>query len=117
MQTIEKQLESLAAKAGQMLIKIIESNSDDARKAALDFSISIRGGELRKSIEEVADNFRWKKPQKDGLPPIGTVCAIRKHGETMIGRLVDTEEWDDWEVNGEYEDCVEEYFVLPQKND
>jgi hypothetical protein len=66
---------------------------------------------------EIADNFRWKNPQKDGFPRIGTVCAIRKHGETMIGRLVDTEEWDDWEVNGEYEDCVEEYFILPQKND
>jgi hypothetical protein len=113
MQTIENQLQSLVRRAGQVLIRIIENN-DNASKAFLDFSLSMKGGELSESIKEVADNFRWKNPEKDGFPPIGTVCAIRKHGETMIGRLVDTEEWDDWEVNGEYEDCVEEYFVLPR---
>jgi hypothetical protein len=79
-------------------------------------ALTVHNGEIRQSDEKCCRTTSGgKNPRKDGFPPIGTVCAIRKHGETMIGRLVDTEEWDDWEVNGEYEDCVEEYFILPKK--
>jgi hypothetical protein len=62
---------------------------------------------------KLGNDKTWIDPKVSGFPPIGTMCAIRKNGDTMIGILTDIDEWDDWSVNGENEDCVDSYFILP----
>lgn len=74
--------------------------------------------ETKQAVLNAMDRWaklEWKDPVKDGFPPEGTECVIRKDGDIMIGVLQNSDDdWDDWVVNFENVDCVDEYLVLPK---